>query len=540
MNTSFKKTRRIVAAIALTTIATAITASAQTQQNNQLALQLGAIQLGYTTNNSWTTNPQLLANALTQGQQALLATTTNKYTSYVGSTNAGSTNLPPTNAPVAQSENFRAELLQATLAALESPITYTNKVSPAIPVTVVNGKTGKQTTNKVTALGFNPALTTPTAVLAIVSARIPNFDPSLISNAVAATMMTTSGTNTNGVLFPVWGPQPAKASVTGATTAQKVLTLNEKTIATQLNNSAAVAKAALAAAVKAYTAGTKQWAAVPKTGPASNSVYLPNFSDKPIGPTGNPQAINLTGLSDAAGAVAANAINGLGAVNTNSPTTTAGLYGQTASNVTIISKALTQAANAVQATSIKTSPNYASGALGAAELGLTTQVSGTNDESWGGQASTNITTKLLNGIVKGAVQAVGVSSANLAAIATGIAQGFAITYLETSYESNVTPVSISQFTSDNLQNSAILNAFIAAGVKSISIEGKISAALSSGVTQVYNAFNYSGTNSWTYNGILNPTYTISGAKGLSFSYTTNTVTPLLNGVGTPVTDTTGL
>ena len=538
MNTSFKKTRRIVAAIALTTLATAMTASAASQQNNQLALQLGAIQLGYTTNSSWTNTPQSLANALTQGNSALAATTTNKYTTYVG-TNSAATN----NIPVAQSSTFRAQLYAATLAALNTPVTNTNRYA-TIPVSIYNSKTGRITTNKITSFGLNPKLTTPAAVVALATARIPDLAPGLVSNAVAVTVSYTN--NSYGVVFPVWGPQPSASSVnkiTSITNTQAILSLNEKTAATQLNNAAAVAKAALTAAAKAYLTGTKQWAAVPKTGPASNSVYLPNFSTKAIGPTGNPQPVDLKGLANAAAAVAANAINGLGAQNiyTNPvATNTAQLYGKTQSNVIVISKALILAAATFQknsaAASTADSTRYVSGSLGATSLGLITQVSGSDNTEW----ASSPTVKLLQGVVTGAVAAVGKTSANLSAIVTGISQGFYAVYVSTHVATIGDPtLTPSQFASgtvlEHTYNNAsdILAAFVNAGVTAATL-----AKYQITTTSIQTAFNnVASAISSATNGVW--ANTISGARGINLGVGTNT-TPLLNGVGTPVTDTIGL
>jgi len=538
MNTSFKKTRRIVAAIALTTLATAMTASAASQQNNQLALQLGAIQLGYTTNSSWTNTPQSLANALTQGNSALAATTTNKYTTYVG-TNSAATN----NIPVAQSSTFRAQLYAATLAALNTPVTNTNRYA-TIPVSIYNSKTGRITTNKITSFGLNPKLTTPAAVVALATARIPDLAPGLISNAVASTLLVTN--SAFGVVFPVWGPQPSASSVnkiTSITNTQAILSLNEKTAATQLNNAAAVAKAALTAAAKAYLTGTKQWAAVPKTGPASNSVYLPNFSTKAIGPTGNPQPVDLKGLANAAAAVAANAINGLGAQNiyTNPvATNTAQLYGKTQSNVIVISKALILAAATFQknsaAASTADSTRYVSGSLGATSLGLITQVSGSDNTEW----ASSPTVKLLQGVVTGAVAAVGKTSANLSAIVTGISQGFYAVYVSTHVATIGDPtLTPSQFASgtvlEHTYNNAsdILAAFVNAGVTAATL-----AKYQITTTSIQTAFNnVASAISSATNGVW--ANTISGARGINLGVGTNT-TPLLNGVGTPVTDTIGL
>ncbi len=539
-NNRFKSTIKVAAALALTGFGALTTASA-TQPVNQVALQLGAIQLGYVTNGqafnvpSGTTNTVLLqemANALFQGNQALLATTSNSYTQYVSGIATNSTNTP-----VAQSQQFRNQLYTATLNALSNPETYTNGVSTE-KVVSINLKTGKKTTNSVTIFGQNPALTTATAVTAVATARVPDLGPGFAKEAVAASMAFT--TNSAGVVFPIFGAQPATASVNKATNAQAVLTLNEKTAATQITAASAVAKASLAAAVKAYLTGTKQWAKVPSTGPATNGVYLPNFSAKPIGPTGNPQPANLTGLANAASAVAANAINGLGAINTNSATNTAGLYGQTYSNVLSLSKALTQAAAAVQATSTSASvqTKYPSGAIGAETLGLITQVSGVNDSEWATAASAQI----MDGIVKGAVLAVGVTSANLNAVATGICQGFYATYLETFVPSvgQLVPLNPSQFAgtanANNKNNASdIIAAFKLAGVTPTELTklGLNSAQITTYFNNVSVAISSGNTNTGAW------ANTISGAKGVNLGVGTNT-TPLLNGVGSPVTDTIGL
>lgn len=531
MKTSFTKIRRIVAASTIAAFATVAAASAQTQQNNQLALQLGAIQLGYTNNPTWYTNAQLLGNALVQGQQALLAKTTNLYTKYVG------TNSASTNQPVAQSSDFRAELYQATLNALTSPVTNTNKYTTTNTINVVtyNPKTPtKLTTNKITSFGLNPALTTPTAVMAITTARVPDFGPGLISNAIAVTLAFT--TNSNGVVFPVWGPQPSAASVKTATnSAQNLLNLNTKTATTQMNNASAVAKATLTAAVKAYANGTTQWAGVPKAGgPSNNVAYLPNFGTKVLGPTSNPQNPDLKGLSDAVAAIAANAINALGAPNTNSTSTTAGLYGQTAANVTKLTTTLTQVAASYQkisATSLPTSVAYPSGALGAESLGLVTQVAGADNKNWVGSDAAF----LLQSIVNGAVKAVGVKSSNLVPIATGIAQGFYADYLMTTTDNP--PLTASQFATTNNNASMIVSSFkiamggSAAAASTLTTLGITTANITTYFGNITTAIN-NGTNGVWQN-------TISGARGINLGVGTNT-TAYLNGVGTPVTDTVGL
>jgi hypothetical protein len=519
-----------------------------TQENDQLAIQLGAIQLGYTTNRAWTTNSQLIANALTQGNQALLARTTAEYKQYVGTTNI-STNY----APVAQSSSFRDQLYQATLSALSAPVTYTNRFNPPINVVVYTSSTKRTSTNKVTALSLNPTLTTPSKIAGLATARIPNQSLGLISNAVAASVFIGS-TNTYGVVFPLFGTQPAAATVKKATNDQSVYNLNVKTAAAQIANAGTVANAAMTAALKAYATGTTQWVAVNKTtGPASNSVYLPNYTTKAIGPTLNAQNPALLSLANAAAAVAANAINGLGSINTNTTASTANLYGKTAGNVQAIARQLTLAAAKYQATSVSkvttpaNSPYYSSGALGANALGMISQVSsltpGVANDTWGSSSGGTGLTSILVGIVKGAVSAVGKTSANLAPIATGIAQGFYATYLRTFQDTNPgqTPKNAADFAAHNINSTQIVNAFTAAGVSGATLtkysitSGNVEVAFNN----VYQAYVNGNTNqfgAWNFTDDK-----IAGAKGINLTTTNSqTLPPLLNGVGTPVTDTVGL
>jgi len=520
-----------------------------TQENDQLAIQLGAIQLGYTTNSAWTTNSQLIANALTQGNQALLAKTTAAYTQYVGTTNI-STN----NAPAAQTSSFRDQLYQATLSALSAPVTYTNKIVTPINVVVWTSSTKKTSTNKVTTLSLNPTLTTPTKIAGLATTRIPDKSLGLISNAVAASVFIAS-TNTNGVVYPLFGAQPAAASVKTATNAQNVYNLNVKTANAQIVNAGTVANAAMTAALKAYAEGTTQWVAVnAKTGPVTNTAYLPNYTTKAIGPTLNAQNPALLSLANAAAAIAANAINGLGSINTNSTPSTAALYGKTAGNVQAIAKQLTLAAAKYQATSVAkvttpaNSPYYTSGALGANALGMISQVSsltpGVANDTWGNSTgSTTGLTSILVGIVKGAVSAVGAKSANLQPIATGIAQGFYATYLRTFQDTNPgqTPKNAAVFAGNNNNSTQIVNAFIAAGVSSATLHSYSITAPNVQVAfqNVYNAYIAGNTNqfgAWNFTDT-----TVSGAKGINLTTTNSqTLPPLLNGVGTPVTDTVGL
>jgi hypothetical protein len=140
---------------------------------------------------------------------------------------------------------------------------------------------------------------------------------------------------------------------------------------------------------------------------------------------------------------------------------------------------------------------------------------------------------LLNGVVRGAVTAVGRTSPSLSAIAVGVAQGFTATYLQTTFNAKQSFVSRSKFLADNVGNNAIAAAFAAAGVTGNSYNTVIN-SISSGVNQAWNAFNQQ-TGQWNL-----AQYPMAGAKGINLGSTNNRITPLLNGVGTPVTDTTGL
>jgi hypothetical protein len=541
MKTPLNKILRIVATIALPSVAAVTSASAQTQPLNQIAIQLGAIQLGYVTNGQAfnvptnATGPAAtnLARALYQGQQALKATLSNSYASYVYTTNAQTG-----NAPVAQSSAFRAQLYTATLNALSVPQTYTSGISK-VPVTSYNPKTGKITTNQVTILGITPTKTTASAILSAATARIPDLAPGLVSNAVSAAAAFT--TNSGGVVLPIFGPQPTTAAINSAISNGTVPKLNQTTAAKQLANADLAAKTALTATVKAYAAGTKQWAAFPKTGSTATNAYLPNFSTKALAPTSvNPQKPNLLGLADAAAAVAANAINGLGVGdNTNTATNTiGGLYGKTAINVQNIAKSLTQAANAVQKTSTTTVSgvqNYTSGALGAESLGLVTQVAGVANSNWGTPGSPGITA-ILTGIVKGAVAGVGATSPNVLAVLSGVSTGFYADYLATVGSTTNTVLSLAAFTTANAAN--IAQTFINAGVKkynAATLTGDVQSAF-----QVLDTLASTGgavrTNPATWNYGSNA---VAGLLGVNFG-TNSAIKPYLNGVGTPVTDTIGL
>jgi hypothetical protein len=502
-------------------------AHAQNAASDQIAIKLGATQLGYPSSYTPGTNNLWDASALRQGQLALAATTANVNTTafVVSPVIPGNTN--PTVVPNPQSATFRSQYLAAVQSALTNPTirTITNQT-----IQTYNPRT-RTYVNVANVKGtLSTASTTPTLILNSVVAKMPNFGPAIVSNAVAATMAGTTGTN--GIFTPVWGavPKPTAANLKDQAS---INTFNSKTASTQLSNAGKAASAALTAASKAYTKGTQNWQGFPTTGNPTNTSYLPNFGTKALGQKGltNNQAPNLLGLADTASAVAANAINGLGNFNTNSATAP---YGKSATNVQFMTQQLIKAASAFQKSSttvITGVPNYSSGSLGAASFGITTQVAGDQNSSWGGQASPDAFTTLLNGVVRGAVAAVGKTSTNLGAIAVGVAQGFTATYLQTTYNANGSFVTLDQFLQENVGNNAIAAAFQAAGVTGTSLS-RVSSSISSGVNQAWNAFNQQ-TGQWNL-----AQYPMAGAKGINLQLGGSSA--LLNGVGTPVTDTTGL
>ena len=492
------------------------TKASATAQSDQVAIQLGAIQLGYSGFVSSLTSQQQ-ANALTQGNLALAATTANYSASVTGGkfvTNA--------TCPNPQSASFRGQLYTATVNALQYPVTNLSGISK-LTVTYANGKT-----TTVTA-ALNPTKTTPDLVEQVSTAKVPNYGSAFASNAVAASLAYT--TNTKGIVFPVWGAQPSSANVTKYAT--NSYALNVKTESAQLATAGKAASAAMTAALKVYATGTVNWAAYPKTGVPTNGSYLPNFGTTTINSGTNAQSPNQTGLADAAAAVAAESINALGAINTNSSLVNSGLYGITTSNATSIAQALTKAALAFQATSTKAisgETHYALGALGADAFGILTQTAGSTNAIWGGQATGGLTS-ILNGLVKGMVKAVGASStSNVSALIGGVAQGFYADYLATCYNTSTTPISQNAFLSNN--GATIAGAFNAAGVKNITT--------ATYNTDISNAFN--GVHNAAYNNgvsLLAPSawnttdFPLAGYNGVNkLGY--------LNGVGTPVTDTVGL
>ena len=170
---------------------------------DQIAMQLGAIQLGYRTPYSPSASDLtngIAASILKQGQLVQTVTTANyATTAYV--VNPGTTN--PTVVPNPQTSLYRSQYLSAVQNALANPTTAT---IPKQTVNTYNPVTKKFVPVANVTGALSPASTTPTLILQAVVADMPNFAPTIVSNAVAATMAGTNGNN--GIFYPTWGAVP--------------------------------------------------------------------------------------------------------------------------------------------------------------------------------------------------------------------------------------------------------------------------------------------------------------------------------------------
>ncbi|MFZ4716639.1 MAG: hypothetical protein ACOYMT_03765, partial [Chthoniobacterales bacterium] len=244
---------RIPSMLAAAAIFAGGASQAHATAGDQIAIRLGATQLGYPSSYKPGTNALWDASALKQGQLALAATTANVGTTafVVSPVSAGYTN--PTVVPNPQSTNFRTQYLAAVQSALTNPTLAT---IPKTTVKTFNPRT-RTYVNVANVTGtLSPASTTPTLILNAVVADMPNYGPAIVSNAVAATM--AGQTNGQGIFIPVWGavPKPTAANLKDQAS---INTFNSKTASTQLSNAGKAASAALTAASKAYTKGTQNW-----------------------------------------------------------------------------------------------------------------------------------------------------------------------------------------------------------------------------------------------------------------------------------------
>lgn len=507
---------------------------------DQISMQLGAIQLGYTTpyvpSAADLTNG-VAASVYKQGALSQTATVTT-YTTTAFVVKPGTTNITVVANP--QSSTYRSQYLAAVTNALATPTLAT---IPKQTVKTYNPKTRTYVNVANVTATLSPASTTPTLILQSVVGKMPNFASAIVSNAVAANMAGSNTTISGYQIFiPTWGkaPAPTKSNLSSQA---NVNLFNQKTASAQLSNANTAASKALSATCLAYANGTVDWAAFPKTGNPTNPPYLPNFGTTTLGQKGltNNQIPNLVGLASAAAAVTANAINGLG-VGTES--TNAGvLYGQTQSNVQSMTATLVKAAATFQATSTKNNTAagqnyYTYGSVAASAFAATTQIAGSNNYYASTSINDNpndaINTALLNSVISGAVSAVKTSLPNVNAVACGVSQGFLATYLFTT--TNSITVSNNTWYNDYVTaNAATLNTSMQKAY------GKTSTDFTSVITESLSKL-WTDYQSYVNTGKTNRTYfaNIAGSIGINLTTTNVAAVPLFNGVGTPVTDTTGL
>jgi len=532
----FKKTIPIIVATSALVIGFNRNALADAAAD-QIAIQLGAIQLGYPAGYTPGTNSLWDASALKQGQLAQAATVAN-YATTAFVVKPGTTNATIVANP--QTSQFRSQYLAAVQQALTNPATVTipkTTVStrktngPIIPVANVTGT-------------LSPTLTTPTLILSAVVADMPNFASAIVGNTVAATMAGV--TNSSGIFIPTWGPAP-KPTAANLSSQANINVFNQKTASAQLANAGKAASTALTAACKAYVSGTQNWVAFPKVGNPSNPIssnYLPNFGTTTLGQAGltNNQIPNLTGLANTASAVSASAINGLG-VGTGT-TNAAVLYGQTQSNISSITAALVKAAATFQATSTKNNTAaglnfYTYGSISASVFGQVTQIAGTNNyyatTSINDGPNDAVSTMLLNSVINGAVSAVKSSLPNVQSVASGVAQGFLASYLFTTTNAPSSMTNAAWLSQYETANSSFISSAIARAY------GKPTTDFTGIINQQLNKF-FTDYQAYVSSGLTNRTVfaNVAGAAGINLATTNSSLTPLFNGVGSPVTDTTGL
>ncbi len=505
---------------------------------DQISMQLGAIQLGYTTpyvpSAADLTNG-VAASVYKQGALSQTATVTT-YTTTAFVVKSGTTNITVVANP--QSSTYRSQYLAAVTNALATPTLAT---IPKQTVKTYNPKTRTYVNVANVTATLSPATTTPTLILQSVVAKMPNFASAIISNTVAANMAGSNTTISGYQIFiPTWGkvPAPTKSNLSSQA---NVNLFNQKTASAQLANANTAASKALAAACVAYANGTVDWAAFPKTGNPTNPPYLPNFGTTTLGQKGltNNQVNNLYGLANAASAIAASAINGLG-VGTGS-TNAEVLYGQTQSNVASMTSAMVKAVSTtIQSTSInaKTPAGnnfYTYGAISAEVFGEVTQLSGTNNYFAGTLVGSSVANYLLQSVITGACSVVKTSIPNLNAVASGVAQGFLAAYLFTTTNSPSSMTNATWLSDYETANTGTLNSAIekASGKTTTDFSPVINQQLSKLFTDYQNYASSGMTNRAYFNNV-------AGAAGINLATTNIALVPLFNGVGSPVTDTTGL
>ena len=351
----------LLSAMVLPCKVSAVQGTQYSSKNSEISVQLGALKLGLVKpgESAASLTPQQLKQALSVGQGMLNAIS-------IGS----SSNTP---------EN-RALLQQAALAALKNPVT-----APS--------------------LGLDPTKTSPAAIVAAITQRIPELAPSLVTAAVAASMAHT--TDPNGIVHPVFGSQPSAADIKAVgNTPADIAKLNAKTVSEQRINASESARVNLLATLKA------------------NAISMNLPLDK-VTPT------EAKTLASIASQITQSAVNGLIGSDQNAGQTTAGLYGKTDANVVSVTQQLAVSTTEFYKTIMPASEN-----------------------SIVSLSKSPILSALVGGVISGAVTA---APSSVQAVAMGVTQGYYASYLATTRN----PASVAM-----LQNNTapLVDAFKAANV----------------------------------------------------------------------------
>jgi hypothetical protein len=366
-------------------------AQSSSQQANQIAAQLGAIQLGIADIAAAT--PQQQANALAQGRLALSVTkSTYGKTAFV----AGA------NAPDPQSQAFRNQLQQATVAALENPL----NISISGSATLTNGKS-------INVRGsLDPTKTSASQIFNFTALRLPNVSPGLVIDAIS------SASNFGA---------PGSASA-------------------DINK---LAELAMLRALRTYRNGTQQWGSISTTAPS-----LPNFRTSTI----NGVAPSLNGLMDAAAATAANAINALAPALKSDPDVVAGM---TASLVKAAAKFQKTSQTVIGGNVVRFS-----GSTGATATALIAQVAGNAQGDWTNVTTGNLLNAVVSGAMTAARnQVIAVAYGAAAGFAgTFVATGGSLASFDINAVAADILASFKQTTAVRSRNEANVNAAILAGL----------------------------------------------------------------------------
>jgi len=160
--------------VVLTAIVVSLGAAFASQQEDQIAIQLGGLKLKVDVNSAKASDADI-ARALVQGRAMMESTASKAQTSVANQSFA---------ANQVQTEETRALVLEATKKALSTPVTRTISRQE---VALANGK------NVSVAAILDPQKTSASAIAALALRRIPNASPEITKSAVAAALKLVNG-----------------------------------------------------------------------------------------------------------------------------------------------------------------------------------------------------------------------------------------------------------------------------------------------------------------------------------------------------------